>query len=89
MGKIEYPFIDPRTALDDPFRPGTKLCPRCSKRGNVCCSVKPAIEVIRGQPVVVLGIQAADLPQKEDDGRYLWVCSGGCDRNGVHPDPSR
>jgi hypothetical protein len=85
MSAIPYPFIDSRERFDDPFRPGTKLCPRCSKGGAPCCSIEPCVRIIFGQPVVLEQAEASKLAGEGDYAGYLCVCVGRCDPNGVHP----
>jgi hypothetical protein len=96
--EVPFPFIDQCAALDDPSRPGFKLCPRCSNGGKACCSIEPAFKLISGKIVAVHRMGAFADPfgalrqafgsislREEDYGKTLWVCAGGCDRDGYHP----
>lgn len=86
MSQTIYPFILPGDLLEDPVSPGNKLCPRCSKGGNVCCAVEPAITIIRGKIVPVLGEPFSNFTQGEREAKHLYVCRGRCDQKGNHHD---
>jgi hypothetical protein len=78
-------ITDPSSCLDDPERPGRKLCPRCSKPDDPCCNIIPLGSLILFEQLEVSERKADEAFPTEEDYRNLkWRCGGGCDRNGKH-----
>ena len=85
--KTQYPLVDPFTCLEDPERPGRKLCPRCSKPGKPCCSITAYSPSIFVQVKYLEMDRAGTFPNDEDCRAVEWVCVGNCDPKGLHRDP--
>jgi hypothetical protein len=77
-------IINPSSCLDDPERPGHKLCPRCSKPDDPCCNINPASSHLFEQLEICERKEAEAFPTEEDYRDLKWRCEGGCDRNGKH-----
>ena len=86
MGEEEsfFPFIDPNTCFYNPDRPGEKLCPRCSRPGKACCTIKPLSEDQREVWVRYLRESGQASSIKEFSRKELWVCARDCDESGIH-----